>query len=325
MICIPLNGSNGITFSYTGGRLGDNVMSYIDARWISFTRGIEFYYRPFCYGSEIDLQLSDQLTMYDVHPHFENHTKGKEVIIEDANTIPHEDQDTMFVTGFFLKNNAIDWDNYEFMQIIRKEFTPTQLIKKLSPTKNQLRVALHVRRGGGYDGPLFQTTAFSTAKFTAKDYDIPENDFPDKRTPTRFPPDSWYIEMLKHVGKKFPSGPIAVHIFTDDQRPDLFAEAYANELNDSRFSFSFQTQDNRHDKNVLEDFFSMMEFECVIRASSGFSMLACKIGRPKIELEPIGHTWKGKELHITKTVEIERFDTDTSLKSTRLIFDHSDL
>ena len=66
--------ANGITYSFTGGRFGDNLESYCTARWLSYKHGLEFYYRPFRY--------SEMLVMHQTHKQFQDHTEKNEMPIE---------------------------------------------------------------------------------------------------------------------------------------------------------------------------------------------------------------------------------------------------
>lgn len=300
--------SNGISYSFSHGsaRFGDNVLAYVDARWMSYLTGLDFYYRPFTY--------SRMLAMHDLHKAYKNH-ELKEIHTQDVSVVDPHVSNTLFVLDWGLKNNVVNWDDYGFISLLRNEIRPKKSLSVIQTPEGYLGVALHIRRGGGYDRPLWQNSALSYAEFPPDAYNIPEMLYQDKRFPTRTPPDQWFIQMLRYLRELYPSESMYVYIFTDDPRPDLFAEMYKKELNDPRMVFDYRSEGNSHNKNVLEDFFSMMQFDCVIRPWSGFSQMACHLGRPKIEISPEKYLWEGRKLIITETLIKTRKDTKDLLSS----------
>src|SRR5579862_7273227 len=75
-LSLSLFASDAVTYEFTGGRLGDNLLSYLHAKWISHTRQIPLLYKPFPYSSELCLHdieipytLDSSLDLY-VCPYF---------------------------------------------------------------------------------------------------------------------------------------------------------------------------------------------------------------------------------------------------------------
>lgn len=298
---------NGITYSFTGARFGDNITAYIGARWIGYSKGIPFYYRPFEY--------SDLLVMHDSHKPYEGHGLSKEIFVRDAPGVDISLDDTMFVMHPFPRETHLNYDDANFMALLRNEIRPKKMTSTITIPEGHRSVALHIRRGGGYDSPLWQNSAITNHPKKPEDALVPEKDHVDKQSPTRIPPDIWYIQMLQYIRKYYPAEPLYVYIFTDDPKPQVFADLYAEALNDPLITFDYCRVDNRHDNNVLEDFFAMMQFECVIRADSWFSEMACRIGRPKIELTPNVCRWEDRKLVVTEVWLRKRHDVEGSYAS----------
>ncbi len=133
----------------------------------------------------------------------------------------------------------------------------------------------------------------------------------DLEYPERFAPDTYFIKQLRYVLDLYPDTKMYVHIFTDDPSPHLIAQKYERILNNPRLTFGYRTSENRHDSNVLDDFFSMAEFDVLIRPSSGFSEMAGRLGRPSLEIRPLAdhYRWEGRRLIITEVGVRERDKT----------------
>ncbi len=303
LFCVPQEviSSSGITYSFSGGRFGDNLLSYCRVCWLSYVHGLDFYYKPFRY--------SDELAMHKIHQHhFDGHNKAKEVEIDDglifSELLKNEDSDTMYIGKPFVKKNPINWDDKAFVYLLRKEIKPINSLEMVNIPKNHKSVALHIRRGGGWDRPLCQADTICTTK--GKKLGRYSEPCVDRAYPRRFAPDTYYIESLQYLLEVFSDQHIYVYIFTDDPQPELIAQKYKEAVNSSRLTFGYREEKNSHDANVLEDFFSMQKFDCLIRPASGFSRLAGLLGRVKFEMTPTKYRWDENVLTITRVAVIER-------------------
>ncbi len=132
-----------------------------------------------------------------------------------------------------------------------------------------------------------------------------------KRFPLRCPNMQFYIDQLHIITKMFPTTPLHVHLFTDDPNPPQLAKRFENEFKNSNITFSYRKVDNKHDKNVLEDFFAMMKFDILIRSGSYFSYYVWRLGEHEIMICPktVSHFdekegfWVIKETQIIKNNE----------------------
>jgi hypothetical protein len=270
------------------GRFGDCLYGYCEARWLSFIHEYDFYYYPFIH--------SDELVMSTKLKHRTDFTFKKEIMIRDAKTIDKNESGTLYIGDGFLANNPVNFANKEFMKLLKSEISPIKPIEPITFPANHLTVALHVRRGGGYDHQLFQSDTISNTR----------TKFADQIDPTRFPPDTFYIDHLRYVIELYPDTNIYVHIFTDDPNPASIVRKFQQAVNNPKLVFGYREEGNRHDKNVLSDFFNMMNFDCLIRAGSNYSAMAGIIGQVKLEIKPTSYVWNGNILIIDKAKVIDR-------------------
>src|SRR5665213_983093 len=48
-----------VTYEFSGGRLGDNLLSYLHAKWISYRHQIPLLYKPFKYSDKLMLDTNE--------------------------------------------------------------------------------------------------------------------------------------------------------------------------------------------------------------------------------------------------------------------------
>ena len=284
---------NGITYSGNHAeRFGDYVFTYCECRWLAYVHNLELYYKPFQYGDQLIASIS--------HKHVKDHTKKRELYIKSARKIKSKLKDVLYVTNdHFTADFQVDWADKEFLKLIRAEIAliDPSSTKKVTIPPDHYSVALHIRRGGGADRKLFQEDIVTSAEGWLN-ANWNENDFADKKWPKRFPPDAYYIEQLKALVLLHPGKEFYVHIFTDDPAPEKIAKKYEDALNNPRITFGYRTEDNKHNNNVLEDFFAMMHFDALIRAGSHYSAMAGVLGGVSYEVSPASYRWEGRKLII---------------------------
>src|SRR4029079_6529240 len=100
---------------------------------------------------------------------------------------------------------------------------------------------------------------------------------------------------------------VYVHLFSNDPKPSLIAERFKAQLKKFpvKFGYHAATESDNQDAFILEDLFSMMEFDCVIRAEANLSYIAAKLGKAKLEIYPVSGHWEGERKVIDK-VEVVR-------------------
>lgn len=298
-----------ITYSFSGGRFGDCLVAYCHARYAAHKNDTPFIYRPFKFSDQLAMhtlhkQSNEARTVRDIVTYPKYPEKGEKVTDLKIN----KDENLLYVIPFFpeckdererlkLWHFETDWNDKEFIQILRKEISPVFPLQKLNLPQDKLTLAVHIRRGGGYD-KLFQTIKRSAPVNATVNA--------DKVTPLKFPPDSFYIASIKKVSEYFSDQPLYVHIFTDDENPSELVAYYKKKVNKPNITYGCREKDNHYDKNILEDFFALTQFDALIRAQSNYSIIASKLGNYKIAISPAKFTWEDTELVITESyIEIQ--------------------
>ncbi len=272
-----------------GDRLGDNLASYCHARWISYKRNIPFHYTPFKY--------SEHLAFTKMYP-VRNADNLKEVMlfpqllkrqINIHSLTIQKDPNFLYVVPFFPETRIdainfgytyfdVGWEDEAFLAQLREEIRPIIPLPTLELPKDRITVAVHLRKGSGPDGITYRLQDF----------------------PLRFPPDSFFIPQIKRVSEMFHNQPLYVYIFTDDKNPAALVERYRAAVNKPNIMFRCcQASHPNPEFHVLEDFFNLTLFDCIIRPESHFSQIASKLSRAKVIIHPSNYarTQKHKKKH----------------------------
>lgn len=255
-----------------GSRTGDNVLAYSHAKWISYSLDIPLYYKPFPNSDqfvfhEIETLLTPEIeALYDV------------VMVNSVDQLKAKiKKDTLFVIRFFPDSYdehislaffngtpyiPVNWDDPVFKDMMVQLIQPRFPLNMIYPPKDIVSVALHYRNGGGYD-----------------------SDYLKGLLPLRFVPDSYYIEQLHHLHDLVGNVPMYVQIFTDYHNPVEIKQKFEKEFS-NKVKFVCREQGNHYNSNILEDMFSMTNFDCLVRAVSHYSITSSHVGDFKIEIYP---------------------------------------
>lgn len=265
-----------VTYTFSGGRFGDNLLAYSRAKYIACLYDIPLLYIPFPY--------SDHLMMHnhEISLTQEKINQFKKVVnYKDVKGIIDPEADLLYVVPFFpesvYERNCprnpylfdVDWDQTQFKKELQRMIQPIKALNLLPLPSDMVTIAVHVRIGTGFDILPWQNYADMT-----------------KGQPLKWPPLSFYIEGLQKISALFPDQKIYAYIFTDHDKPceikDYFVKAFCN----NQIIFDCREVNNKHNANVLEDFFSLTQFDCLIRPDSNFSVMAEKIADYKVLIAP---------------------------------------
>ena len=266
-------GGNGITYSLHKGRLGDNLCAYLHAKWLAYKYGLPLYYRSFHYSKQFCF-AEEHEPLKKHHKKFKNRIKTA-----DEKEINAGQSSALFTVPFFPENTEyifesgnhftwvpafeVDWDDPGFKEEIRKSLKPKEPVFTPDLPNDSLTVAVHVRRGGGFDS--LQET---------------------QRVPLKFPPDSYYIQQIERIAKIFKDHRLYVYILTDDLDPKAIASKYQAALNHPNIRFDYRKDNNGPSANVLEDFFFMQKFDCLVICQSNYSLMASKLADFALVITP---------------------------------------
>lgn len=286
--------SSAITYDLNGGRFGDCLSTYCKAKWFSFKYKLPLYYKPFEYSDQ--LVLSKEETEYD-QTLLNNFEKIVKVKCEE-DILAYKDKNVLFVTNFYTKTP--DLYDYQFIDprfgtLLKNMIKPLITLASFESENGYARVALHVRKGGGYDKPLSTDSCNCTTTKPS-----------DQIWPTKFPRDQYYLEQLQTLRKLIDSNLILkVYLFTDDPNPEKIAQRYSDSLKDSSIEFVFRKEGNSYNNNVIEDFFAMTQCDYLIRSASLYTRAVQIIGNHKIIIYPIHGKWDTeKEMPIMNPIGI---------------------
>ncbi len=300
------NLGNAITYKLNPGRLGDHLLTYCLTKTISNIYNIPMLYTLFNYSDKFTLHTYEK--WYTPQKKYTLNTKSRtkifEQVIEITNSVKKQIQKpTLYIctlksrppecSGFsamyqYVKNNPI------FKKHLVKMLTPIIPVEIIDLPDNVISVAVHIRKGGGYDQPLY------TDYIQKKHHQKRPIYFADKIYPRRFPPEIYYIEQIKYLAHIFNDKDLFVHIFTDDQNPQIIINRFEKKLSNYPITFSYRKKGNRHDAHVLDDLFNMTRFDCLIRPASSFSKIAQLLGNHQIIIYPKQAEWINAKLVVTK-------------------------
>lgn len=285
------NQSKGVTHYASTGRLGDQLLAYLHSKWISYRYGIPFMYQPFDYSDRLVLHTEEILYTtksscfsHVIVPRFRDvidydiHAPGTLYNIQYFSESPWE----LLVWGSQWYTFSVDWKDPIFRKEVQRLISPRSPIALHEIPKDRISVALHLRLGGGFD-PLSTVVTY----------------------PAKFPPHDYYIEQLKMIYTLFHEQPLYVYLFTDDQQPLDIVRIYQRQLLGLDIQFACREKNNHHTKNVIEDFFAMMQYDCLIRPDSNFSLVAGRITDYKVIISPVLCSNQNGQVHID-TVLIEK-------------------
>lgn len=266
-----------ITYDFSGGRLGDNLLSYCHAKWLSHQYNIPFLYRPFAYSDHLAMHTQEKWLTEAIYHSFDV------VIILTPQIHMDLNKNILYVVPYFSESIverqgcrfpylfSVDWNNSEFQNEIRKMICPLSTLTYPKINTQAISVALHVRVGTGFD-----IKGLTDYTWIMK----------EKGVELKFPPFSFYIKALEKILDAYPDQIIYVYLFTDHDKPEELVTLFKKELLSERIIFDYKKEGNRHDQNVLEDFFSLTQFDCLIRSDSNFSFIASQLADYEMQLSP---------------------------------------
>ena len=252
--------SSAITYQLNGGRFGDNLLSYSRVKWLSYVNDIPVLYFPFPYADQLALHVKDAMYEDGAEQEF---AYMKNVDLK-SKTVLKKNSDTLYICHW-ESGVKIDWNDKVFVEGLKECISPLNEYQKVTIPEGYISVAVHVRTGGGYAG----------------DHAIEK-----ARAPLRFVPEEFFIEQLGRVVEAFPDQKLYVHVFTDHPQPKELAKKFARALNNKLVTFGYRDEGNSYKANVLDDFFAMMEFTCLIRPGSNFSRFVERLGNAQFVIYP---------------------------------------
>jgi hypothetical protein len=266
----PYSESNAVTYSFSGGRLGDNLLAYFHAKWIAYKYDLPFVYIPFEFSDRFVLHEGDIPRYAFSYKHRTRMKKEEEAMIPHNSTLitvpyfpetPYEyERAEDLEAPFFI----VDWDDPLFKQEVVRCLTLLNPIATPDLPEGVITVGVHVRRGGSFE-----------------DYNHAR-----KKFPLKFPSDDYYLEQIEMIANLFKGRPLFVQILTDHLNPQSIVEEYTRVLNNPNLTICYRQSEGSYEETLLEDFFTIPKFDCLVVGQSNFSIIASKLGNYAVIVSP---------------------------------------
>lgn len=304
----------GVTFKVTDGRLGDQLVFYCISRWISFSNGFEFLL-----PANHKFRNLKMLNIYKTLDNKITDSFENKIVLKNNLAISNKvTKNTLYIMDPYYRDNRLKTNitgfpfeefksNKKFLEIIKKDISPTVPINKPVIPEDFYSIAIHVRSGSGLDMSLISTqlyTANDLKEVITKKY----KGHQDKVHPAKFPPLQYYINCLNSFLEITKEKNIFIYIFTDNKNPKLIMDTikmHTNISHNKKLIFNC----NSGNRSILDDLFSMCDFNCLIRGYSNFSLIPDLIGSHEITIAPKSYKWIGNILHFESQIinNIERY------------------
>ncbi len=292
-----------VTYFWGGGRFGDKIISYTVAKFISYKFNIPLLLKPFKYSLMLRLGREEKKYSREIVKQFKG---GVIPFKKEEDIIAHAKDNVIFENrGFRIDGcssliqtiECILQDQY-FMTELKHMLQPVVPIPQITLPSGKVTVAVHIRKGGGFDQALNSIQYY--------DSNIVSNRFyADQRWPLKFPPEQYYVDQIKKISILFDDVPLFVYIFTDDRNPSKLLNRIKKAVNKNNITFSCRNRGNAYNAHVVEDFYNMARFDCFIRSGSNFGLAAQLLGNHEVIIYPKHLKWVGKKLIVDEVTIVD--------------------
>jgi hypothetical protein len=268
-----------LTYDEGGGRFGDRILVYAQARYLSFLTEIPFLYRPFIYSDQLIIEHNAE--PYDKYAQrFKNkfHINSAGTfseflcLIRNPNIPP-----TLFVVDYFPSDIfewnmdstrsialEIPWHEQQFAQYLKSSLSPRIPIPELRKP-GRLNVADHVRALSGDDTP--ETSI--------------------RYLPLKVPTFEYHKRQIRKVYNWNLKKPMHVFVFTDSKNPQHILQEFRKSFRHEDITFDVHIRSNVDTDYPVEDFFAMQQFDVLIATQSNFSMMASRLKKFDMLIFPV--------------------------------------
>ncbi len=320
-------------------RMGDQMVRYCKAKWLAHKYNIEFLLTNFPHSDEFVFSKLEKVLNEDYMKKFK-----KVIVIKNesdlASYLKKAKVNTLFKIGLptVIKDGklrdrlslaplySLSRKNECFGSELKRLLQPLVSVPQVSLPENMITVAVHVRKGGGFDNPLSAeqyfdgSEQFEDYKFMYMDNkthneicDTTVSDTGDMNQeqavpkpadrvyPMRFPPEQYYVDQIKKLSELLCDAPLYVYIFTDDPKPQEILERFKESINKQNIVFATRNGENIYSNHAVEDMFAMAQFDCLIRSLSDYALIPQLVGSHKIIFFPWHSRWLSeKKLFVDK-------------------------
>ena len=274
-----VNAKSAVSYHFSGGRLGDNLLSYSHARWIAYRYNMPFFYRPFEYSDQFMMHIKETHLTNDIVSTFDQVVN---VNLDNVGEIDPE-KNILYIIPFFSESIrertnprcpflfSVDWEDQCFKNLLQEMISPNCIIEPSCKRDDCLSVALHIRVGTGFDIKGLDDYWWIMTQSWVE---------------LKFPPFSFYLRALELLYNLHPEKKLYVYLFTDHTDAHELAQIFIEKFKGKNIIFDYRRTENRHDLNVISDFFELTSFDCLIRSDSNFAMMASKVSTYVMQISP---------------------------------------
>jgi hypothetical protein len=295
----------------SGGRLGDNILLYCKAKYLSYKHGKPLRYNNFPFFDQLNISV------YETQYQRENNIRH--IRVNNAQVIPsYLDSPTIFDIDYYCKmtkkNNLhgsyvgckefpFDWVKKKMVKY--QEFG-AELKRNLqihTPRNTQIHkagdcitVAVSTRMGTSiHDDPALYSEQF---------FEMPYR-YGDLGFAFKFVPQQFYINQVKRLSALLQHRKMHIHFFIDKEK-DYAANILAQwriALADYKNITLECNIEGTWEQRTLDDLYIMSHCSCLIRGCSHFAGIAQLAGDHLIIIgpNPASYIWEGRRLIFTKT------------------------
>ncbi len=300
-IVVTAQANQAVTYFGRYGRFGDGVLYYTVIKFISYKYNMPLFLKPFKYSSMLRLGREEKKYSREIEEQFKG---GIIPFSKEEDIIVHAKDNVIFANRNFRIDgcsNLIQTIEHMlqdqcFMSELKSMLKPVVPLPKIALPQDKITVAVHIRKGGGFDPPLGSIQYYNMAN---------KKLYADKRWPSKFPPEQYYVDQIKKMLMLFDDEPLFLYIFTDDRNPSRLVARIKKAVNKNNITFSCRSRGNAHNAHVVEDFYNMSRFDCLIRSNSHFGIAAQLLGNHKIIIYPKHFKWVGRKLIVDEVTIVD--------------------
>ena len=144
-----------VTYTKSGGRFGDNLITYMHAKWISYKYQIPLLYDPFPYSDQLQLHKEERL----YNDSIKNTVNHIQTVVTLVNSQINKNSSTLYIIPYYpeslyevsmdanLAYMPVNWDDIKFKEILKQHIKPVTELPKLNLPNDKITVAVHLRLG----------------------------------------------------------------------------------------------------------------------------------------------------------------------------------
>lgn len=305
-----------ITYEVPPGRLGDCIMAYCKAKWLSHKYHLELLYKPFQYSDRFLLSTTEKCFSEGAleQCHYRRRIQRWQEATQSLHntflttTISTRIDTCLYRESFrgksFDSHGRFLYADTIFEKIVmypsfgvdlKTMLTPLAPVTKIDLPVGYISVGIHIRKGGDYDGELQSQQLLDDEPIVHK-----KRDTPDRVHPLKFPTTQYYIDRLVELSEILDDKPLYVYICTDDQDPEKLMRVIRERVHKANITYRCSLR-NDTDKAMLDDIYSLAECDCLIRSCSHFAGVAQLLGNHTIIIRPNKYCWCDNTLEISES------------------------